>query len=68
MSSDSLNDQQAYHRALNFNSESNQLEIIKGYYAINATRAFKIDADEPNKAPNECEYIDIGNLKKNKLM
>ena len=62
MSSDSLNDQQAYHRALNFNSESNQLEIIKGYYAINATRAFKIDADEPNKPPNECEYIDIWKL------
>jgi len=62
MSSDSLNDQQAYHRALNFNSESNQLEIIKGYYAINATRAFKIDAEEPKKPPNECEYVDIWKL------
>jgi uncharacterized LabA/DUF88 family protein len=62
MSTDSLNDQQAYHRALNFNSENNQLEIIKGYYAINATRAFKIDTDEPNKPPNECEYVDIWKL------
>lgn len=42
-SKDSLADQQAYHRALTFNSSNNsQLEIIKGYYSINPTRAFRI--------------------------
>ena len=62
MSKDSLADQQAYHRALTFHSLKNQLEIIKGYYSINPTRAFKIDEKEPKKHPNECEYVDIWKL------
>ncbi|BDF96027.1 NYN domain-containing protein [Pseudoalteromonas sp. KAN5] len=62
MSKDSLADQQAYHRALTFHSLKNQLEIIKGYYSINPTRAFKIDEKEPKKPPNECEYVDIWKL------
>ncbi|CAM3982489.1 MULTISPECIES: NYN domain-containing protein [Pseudoalteromonas] len=62
MSKDSLVDQQAYHRALTFHSLKNQLEIIKGYYSINPTRAFKIDEKEPKKPPNECEYVDIWKL------
>jgi 6-hydroxy-3-succinoylpyridine 3-monooxygenase len=62
MSEDSLKDQQAYHRALAFNSNENQLEIIKGYYAINQTRAFKIDENNPKKPPNECEYVDVWKL------
>lgn len=62
MSPDSLKDQQAYHRALQFNDNNNQLEIIKGYYAINQTRAFKIDEQNPKKPPNECEYVDVWKL------
>lgn len=62
MSKDSLADQQAYHRALTFHSLKNQLEIIKGYYSINPTRAFKIDEKEPKKPPNECKYVDIWKL------
>ena len=61
-SKDSLADQQAYHRALTFNSSNGQLEIIKGYYSVNPTRAFKIDEKEPKKHPNECEYVDIWKL------
>ena len=62
MSEDSLKDQQAYHRALTFHADENNLEIIKGYYAINQTRAFKVDECNPKKPPNQCEYVDIWKL------
>lgn len=62
MSEDSLKDQQAYHRALAFHAGENNLEIIKGYYAINQTRAFKVDECNPKKPPNQCEYVDIWKL------
>ncbi|MBL4630458.1 MAG: NYN domain-containing protein [Paraglaciecola sp.] len=62
MSEDSLKDQQTYHRALKFNAKETQFDIIKGYYAINQTRAFKVDENAPNKPPNECEYVDIWRL------
>lgn len=62
MSEDSLNDQQAYHRALNFNSEEGQIEIIKGYYAVNQTRALKVDEENPSAPPNQCEYVDVWKL------
>ncbi len=61
-SPDSLNDQQAYHRALKFFSQNNQLEIIKGYYSVTASRAFRIDENTPNKPPNECEYVKVWKL------
>ncbi|MDW7547477.1 NYN domain-containing protein [Pseudoalteromonas peptidolytica] len=61
-SEDSLKDQQAYHRALTFNAQEGQLEIIKGYYATNQTRAFKIDESNPKKPPKECEYVDVWKL------
>ena len=62
MSKDSLKDQQAYHRALTFHAGENQLDIIKGYYAVNKTRAFKVDEENPSTPPNECEYVDIWKL------
>lgn len=62
MSEDSLKDQQTYHRALTFHSDENNLEIIKGYYAINQTRAFKVDECNPKKPPNQCKYVDIWKL------
>lgn len=62
MSEDSLIDQQTYHRALQFNTQEAQLEIIKGYYAINKTRAFKVDENNSKKPPKECEYVDIWKL------
>ena len=61
-SPDSLNDQQTYHRALKFFSQNNQLEIIKGYYSVTASRAFRIDENTPNKPPNECEYVKVWKL------
>lgn len=62
MSEDSLKDQQTYHRALEFSAQETQFEIIKGYYSINQTRAFKVDKTDPKKPPNECEYVDIWKL------
>jgi hypothetical protein len=61
-SPDSLNDQQTYHRALKFSSQNNQLEIIKGYYSVTASRAFRIDENTPNKPPNECDYVKVWKL------
>lgn len=61
-SEDSLKDQQTYHRALQFSQQEAQLDIIKGYYAINQIRAFKVDQDNPKKPPNECEYVNVWKL------
>lgn len=62
MSEDSQKDQQVYHRALTFSSAKGQLEIIKGYYAVNTTRALKVDGKNPKTPPNQCEYIDVWKL------
>lgn len=62
MSEDSLKDQRTYHQALQFSAQETQFEIIKGYYAINQTRAFRVDKSDPKKPPNECEYVDVWKL------
>lgn len=62
MSPDSLNDQQTYHRALKFHAQEVNFEIIKGYYSVNQIRAFKVDGNNLNKHPNECEYVNVWKL------
>lgn len=62
MSPDSLNDQQTYHRALKFHAQDVNFEIIKGYYSVNQIRAFKVDENNLNKHPNECEYVNVWKL------
>ncbi len=61
-SADSLTDQQTYHRALQFSASDGQFEIVKGYYSVNQTRAFKVNEVNPKTPPYQCEYVDIWKL------
>lgn len=61
-SSTSVQDQIAYHRALNLSYPHPRLEIIKGYYSLIKTSAYQVDPVNPKKFPKDCQRVDIWKL------
>ncbi|MFJ4258881.1 6-hydroxy-3-succinoylpyridine 3-monooxygenase [Pseudomonas monteilii] len=53
---DSVSSQARYHTALH-KLHAGRVELIEGYYAVNKMKVKIIDADNPDKAPRECQEI-----------
>lgn len=58
---DSVSSQDTYHTALK-NHCAGRVEIVKGYYAVTAVRAPKVDDENPEKWPRDCERVSIWKL------
>ncbi|KAI3593383.1 hypothetical protein D9X30_1693 (plasmid) [Cupriavidus sp. U2] len=58
---DSVSSQDTYHTALK-NHCAGGVEIVKGYYAVTAVRAPKVDDENPEKWPRDCERVSIWKL------
>jgi len=53
---DSVSSQARYHTALR-KLHDGRIEMIEGYYAVNKMKVKIVDAEDPDKAPRECQEI-----------
>lgn len=53
---DSVSSQARYHTALR-KLHNGRIELIEGYYAVNKMKVKIVDAEDPDKAPRECQEI-----------
>lgn len=53
---DSVSSQARYHTALR-KLHNGRIELIEGYYAVNKMKVKIVDAEEPEKAPRDCQEI-----------
>lgn len=53
---DSVSSQARYHNALR-KLHDGKIELIEGYYAVNKMKVKVVDAENPDKAPRECQEI-----------
>jgi 6-hydroxy-3-succinoylpyridine 3-monooxygenase len=53
---DSVSSQARYHTALR-KLHDGRIELIEGYYAVNKMKVKIVDAEDPDKAPRECQEI-----------
>ncbi len=53
---DSVSSQARYHTALR-KLHDGRIELVEGYYAVNKMKVKIVDADEPDRAPRECQEI-----------
>jgi len=53
---DSVSSQARYHTALR-KLHDGRVELIEGYYAVNRMKVKIVDAENPEKAPRECQEI-----------
>jgi 6-hydroxy-3-succinoylpyridine 3-monooxygenase len=58
---DSVSSQSRYHTALQ-KLYPNEIEVIKGYYAMTHAKAKIVDAEDPNKWPRDCQDILVWKL------
>jgi 6-hydroxy-3-succinoylpyridine 3-monooxygenase len=53
---DSVSSQARYHTALR-KLHDGRIELIEGYYAVNKMKVKIVDAEDPDRAPRECQEI-----------
>lgn len=53
---DSVSSQARYHTALR-KLHGGRIELIEGYYAVNKMKVKIVDAEDPDRAPRECQEI-----------
>lgn len=53
---DSVSSQARYHTALR-KLHAGRIELIEGYYAVNKMKVKIVDAENPDRAPRECQEI-----------
>ena len=53
---DSVSSQARYHTALR-KLHDGRIELIEGYYAVNKLKVKIVDAEDPDRAPRECQEI-----------
>jgi len=58
---DSVSSQDTYHTALK-NHCAGRIDVVKGYYAVTPVRAPKVDDENPDKWPRDCERVSIWKL------
>ncbi|MCL2914527.1 NYN domain-containing protein [Shewanella corallii] len=61
-SPDSVKDQDSYHRAIKFAYPDGSVNVKEGYYSVIKTSAYKVDREQPDKWPRDCERVDIWKL------